>query len=113
MHLTFDFDVFFIQPVVRSFASLTRSHSFASLTSNSPNQVLTHAAAKQLNKVPFQAPLVAARAKGSGQSNTSKTEDAARDGPCVVKPARRACARGSKFGPDASQCERKNAVLLA
>ena len=36
---------------------------------NSPNQVLTHAAraaAKQLNKVPFQAPLVAARGAREG-----------------------------------------------
>ena len=35
----------------------------------SPNQVLTHAAraaAKQLNKVPFQAPLVAARGAREG-----------------------------------------------
>ena len=36
---------------------------------DSPNQVLTHAAraaAKQLNKVPFQAPLVAARGAREG-----------------------------------------------
>ena len=36
---------------------------------SSPNQVLTHAAraaAKQLNKVPFQAPLVAARGAREG-----------------------------------------------
>ena len=60
-------------------------------TESSPNQVLTHAARAAAKEVPFQAPLVAARAaraKGSGQSK-----------PRVVPyawPILKCCSRGFK-----------------
>ena len=65
----------FVKPVRRAYVYAARNsdkmppvaRSVASRSS--PNQVLTHAAraaAKQLNKVPFQAPLVAARGAREG-----------------------------------------------